>query len=79
MPHWEIGEALGIIDFERGVIDRTLAGKALSSEFPRFRGIGVADSLKFTNPDTAIGGRPHRSDIDYYPWAATAALRVALE
>lgn len=33
------------------VTSRTLAGKALSREFPRFRGAGVADSLAFTAPD----------------------------
>lgn len=33
------------------VTSRTLAGKALSREFPRFRGVGVADSLTFTAPD----------------------------
>jgi len=35
------------------VTSRQLAGKALSKEFPRFRGIGVADSLTFTAPDAA--------------------------
>jgi N-acetyl-gamma-glutamyl-phosphate reductase len=33
------------------VTSRSLAGKALSKEFPRFRGVGVADSLTFTAPD----------------------------
>ena len=35
------------------VTSRTLAGKALSTEFPRFRHVGVADRLTFTNPDAA--------------------------
>lgn len=35
------------------VTSRSLAGKALSKEFPRFRGVGVADSLTFTAPDAA--------------------------
>lgn len=35
------------------VTSRTLAGKALSTEFPRFRGVGVADTLTFSNPDAA--------------------------
>lgn len=33
------------------VTSRSLAGKPLSKEFPRFRGVGVADSLSFTAPD----------------------------
>jgi len=35
------------------VTSRTLAGKPLSVEFPRFRGVGVADTLTFSNPDVA--------------------------
>lgn len=35
------------------VTSRSLAGKALSKEFPRFRGVGVADSLAFSAPDAA--------------------------
>lgn len=35
------------------VTSRSLAGKALSKEFPRFRSIGRADSLTFTAPDAA--------------------------
>ena len=35
------------------VTSRSLAGKALSKEFPRFRSVGVADSLTFTVPDAA--------------------------
>ena len=35
------------------VTSRTLAGRALSAEFPRFRAVGVADSLTFSNPEVA--------------------------
>ena len=35
------------------VTSRTLAGKALSAEFPRFRKVGVADTLTFSSPDAA--------------------------
>ena len=35
------------------VTSRQLAGKPLVSEFPRFRGIPVAESLKFVAPDIA--------------------------
>lgn len=33
------------------VTSRALAGKPLTQEFPRFRGVGNADSLSFTAPD----------------------------
>lgn len=35
------------------VTSRQLAGRALSDEFPRFRGVGVADTLRFSAPDVA--------------------------
>lgn len=35
------------------VTSRALAGKALSAEFPRFRGVGKADTLTFSAPDPA--------------------------
>jgi len=35
------------------VTSRSLAGKPLTSEFPRFRRVGNADSLSFTMPDAA--------------------------
>ncbi|SKB07715.1 N-acetyl-gamma-glutamyl-phosphate reductase [Prosthecobacter debontii] len=35
------------------VTSRTLAGKTLSAEFPRFRKVGIADRLTFSNPDAA--------------------------
>ena len=68
------------------VTSRTLAGKALSSEFPRFRGIGVADSLKFTHPDTAAlkaaGAEvaflalPHGVSVEYARELLEAGLKV---
>lgn len=68
------------------VTSRTLAGKALSSEFPRFRGIGVADSLKFTNPDTATlkatGAEvaflalPHGVSVEYARGLLDAGIKV---
>lgn len=36
------------------VTSRSLAAKALSSEFPRFRGLANADSLRFSLPDIAV-------------------------
>src|ERR1700761_693411 len=33
------------------VTSRALAGKPLTSEFPRFRGLAAADSLSFVAPD----------------------------
>ena len=35
------------------VTSRSLAGKPLTSEFPRFRHVGNADALTFTQPDAA--------------------------
>ena len=35
------------------VTSRSLSGKVLSSEFPRLKGVGNADSLRFTDPDVA--------------------------
>jgi N-acetyl-gamma-glutamyl-phosphate reductase len=36
------------------VTSRTLAGKTLSAEFPRLRGLATADSLAFTLPDAQL-------------------------
>lgn len=68
------------------VTSRTLAGKALSTEFPRFRGVGVADSLSFTNPDVealkATGAEiaflalPHGVSVDYAGPLLEAGLKV---
>lgn len=68
------------------VTSRTLAGKALSAEFPRFRGVGVADSLTFTNPDVAAlkatGAEiaflalPHGVSVEYAGPLLEAGLKV---
>lgn len=68
------------------VTSRSLAGKALSAEFPRFRGVGVADSLKFTNPDTetlkATGAEvaflalPHGVSVEYAKGLLDAGIKV---
>lgn len=68
------------------VTSRTLAGKALSAEFPRFRGVGVADSLTFTNPDVAAlkatGAEiaflalPHGVSVEYARPLLEAGLKV---
>ncbi len=68
------------------VTSRTLAGKALSAEFPRFRGVGVADSLIFTNPDVetlkATGAQiaflalPHGVSVEYAKPLLEAGLKV---
>jgi N-acetyl-gamma-glutamyl-phosphate reductase len=57
------------------VTSRAQAGKALTAEFPRFRGVGNADSLKFTAPDAdaikAAGAEvaflalPHGVSVEY--------------
>ena len=57
------------------VTSRSLAGKSLSAEFPRFRGVGNADALKFTAPDAeaikAAGAEvaflalPHGVSVEY--------------
>jgi N-acetyl-gamma-glutamyl-phosphate reductase len=67
------------------VTSRTLAGKPLSAEFPRFRGVGVADSLTFTNPDAqalqdagaevAFLALPHGVSLEY----ASALLNLGIK
>lgn len=57
------------------VTSRSLAGKPLISEFPRFRGVGQANDLKFTAPDAdalkAVGTQvaflalPHGVSVEY--------------
>lgn len=57
------------------VTSRTLAGKVMSSEFPRFRKVGVADQLTFTHPDAtalkdagteiAFLALPHGVSVEY--------------
>lgn len=57
------------------VTSRSLAGKPLTSEFPRFRGVGSADKLSFTAPDAnslkeagteiAFLALPHGVSVEY--------------
>lgn len=57
------------------VTSRTLAGKTLISEFPRFRGVGQAGELRFTAPDAsalkaagtevAFLALPHGVSVEY--------------
>jgi N-acetyl-gamma-glutamyl-phosphate reductase len=57
------------------VTSRTLAGKTLISEFPRFRGVGQAGELRFTTPDAsalkaagtevAFLALPHGVSVEY--------------
>jgi len=68
------------------VTSRTLAGKALSAEFPRFRHVGVADSLIFSEPDVqaikATGAEiaflalPHGVSVEYAKPLLEAGLKV---
>ncbi len=68
------------------VTSRTLAGKALSAEFPRFRKVGVADTLVFTEPDVdalkASGAQaaflalPHGVSAEYAAPLLEAGMRV---
>lgn len=68
------------------VTSRTLAGKTLSAEFPRFRHVGVADSLVFTEPDIAtlqsVGTEvaflalPHGVSVEYAAPLLEAGIRV---
>lgn len=68
------------------VTSRSLAGRTLSTEFPRFRGIGVADRLAFSEPDVAAlkasGANvaflalPHGVSVEYAGALLEAGLRV---
>jgi N-acetyl-gamma-glutamyl-phosphate reductase len=68
------------------VTSRTLAGKALSAEFPRFRGVGVADSLTFSQPDidalkatgaeVAFLALPHGVSVEYAKGLLDAGMKV---
>ena len=68
------------------VTSRTLAGKALSAEFPRFRHVGVADSLTFSNPDAqalkdsgaeiAFLALPHGVSVEYAKPLLELGLKV---
>lgn len=68
------------------VTSRTLAGRTLSAEFPRFRGVGVADRLTFSDPDVntlkASGARvaflalPHGVSVEYAGALLDAGFKV---
>lgn len=68
------------------VTSRTLAGRTLSAEFPRFRGVGVADRLTFTEPDVAtlkasgasiaFLALPHGISVEFAGPLLEAGLRV---
>jgi N-acetyl-gamma-glutamyl-phosphate reductase len=68
------------------VTSRTLAGKTLSAEFPRFRKVGAADTLKFSNPNVAAlkssGAEiaflalPHGVSVEYAKPLLDAGLKV---
>lgn len=68
------------------VTSRSLAGKSLADEFPRFRGIGNADTLKFTAPDSqgikdagadiAFLALPHGVSVEYAKPLLDLGLKV---
>lgn len=68
------------------VTSRTLAGKPLTSEFPRFRHLGNADSLSFTAPDVegivkagatvAFLALPHGVSVEFAKPLLAAGLKV---
>ncbi len=68
------------------VTSRTLAGRTLSAEFPRFRGVGVADRLTFSEPDIAalkasdasiaFLALPHGVSVEFAGPLLEAGLRV---
>lgn len=68
------------------VTSRTLAGKALSAEFPRFRGVGVADKLTFSNPEVsalkdtgaeiAFLALPHGVSVEFAKPLLEAGMKV---
>jgi N-acetyl-gamma-glutamyl-phosphate reductase len=68
------------------VTSRTHAGRPLTSEFPRFRHIGNADALNFTQPDVnevkalgaeiAILALPHGVSVDFARPLLDAGIKV---
>jgi seryl-tRNA synthetase len=60
-PHWELGEALGIIDFERGV-------KMSGTRFYLFKGAGAALHRALTNFFIDVGVREHGYTEIYPPF-----------
>lgn len=61
LPHWDIGETLGIIDFGRGV-------KMSGTRFYAFRGAGAALHRALTNFFLDIGTREHGYTEVYPPF-----------
>lgn len=60
-PHWELGETLGIIDFERGV-------KISGTRFYLFKGAGAALHRALTNWFIDVGVREHGYTEIYPPF-----------
>ena len=60
-PHWDLGEALGIIDFERGV-------KISGTRFYVFKGAGAALHRALTNFFLDVGVREHGYTEIYPPF-----------
>jgi seryl-tRNA synthetase len=60
-PHWELGEGLGIIDFERGV-------KMSGTRFYLFKGAGAALHRALTNWFIDVGVREHGYTEIYPPF-----------
>jgi seryl-tRNA synthetase len=60
-PHWDLGEALGIIDFERGV-------KISGTRFYVFKGAGAALHRALTNWFIDVGVREHGYTEVYPPF-----------
>ena len=68
------------------VTSRSLAGRTLSAEFPRLRGVGNADTLQFSQPDVsamkaagatiAFLALPHGVSVEYAPKLLAEGIRV---
>jgi seryl-tRNA synthetase len=61
LPHWDLGETLGLIDFERGV-------KMSGTRFYVFRGAGAALHRALTNWFIDVGTRDHGYTEVYPPF-----------
>ena len=61
LPHWDLGETLGMIDFERGV-------KMSGTRFYAFRGAGAALHRALTNFFIDVGTREHGYTEVYPPF-----------
>jgi seryl-tRNA synthetase len=60
LPHWDLGETLGLIDFERGV-------KMSGTRFYVFQGVGAALHRALTNWFIDVGTREHGYTEIYPP------------